>query len=180
MAVDRRMKGFFPEAEQFNLVFGDNFIKALAYVIIKRIISKRDINKLIIVGEVEQLPEYIEAISDFGIPVSIQNLYPVRYEIMAYRLMYEQGCAVSNSQVNPYNWEKGNLVIIFESRFNQLSVGLPDLALFKLTNEMQGFSAELERELQRYEVSPCLYSMAPILECGLHLREHYLGCCREK
>lgn len=174
MAVDRRLKGFLPESAPLPLIFGDDFIKALAYAIMKRVLSKRGINKLILVGEVEQLPEYIESISDFGVPVSIQNLHPAKYEIMAYRLMYERGCAVSNSQVNSNKWEQGNLVIIFDSQFNQLSVGIPDLILIKLTNQAQGLSAELERELRRYEVSPCLYSLAPILESGLKSRENCL------
>ena len=181
MAVDRRLKDLLMEPEEgFSLVFGDNFIKALAYAIIKRSLSSRDISKLILVGEISGLAEFVEAVSDLNVPVSIQNPYPSRYEIMTYRLMYEKGNAVSNSQINPHKWERGNLVIIFDSRYNNLSIAIPDVMLLKLTDESQGLAKELELELSSKEVSPLLCNLAPIMETCLLAQEGFLTRCSEQ
>ncbi len=181
MAVDRRLKEYFIEPEPgFSLVFGDNFIKALAYAIIKRSLSNRDINKLILVGEITGLAQFVEAVSELNVPVSIQSLQPSRYEIMTYRLMYEKGNAVSNSQINPHKWEKGNLVIIFDSVYNNLSIGIPDVILLKLTNESQGLAAALESGLSSNEVSPQLCNLAPIMETCLLAQEGFLTRDREQ
>ncbi len=181
MAVDRRLKEFFLEPEEgFSLVFGDNFIKALAYAIIKQSLSSRDINKLILVGDIPGLSEFVEAVSNLNVPVSIQNPYPSRYEIMTYRLMYEKGNAISNSQINPYKWEKGNLVIIFDSQYNNLSIGIPDVMLLKLTNESQGLASALELGLRSNEVTPLLCNLAPIMETCLLAQEGFSVRGREQ
>ncbi len=181
MAVDRRLKEMFLEPEEgFPLVFGDNFIKALAYVLIKHSLSRRDLNKLILVGDVPGLSEFAEALSNLNVPVSIQNLCPSRYEIMTYRLMYEKGNAISNSQINPYKWNKGDLVIIFDSKYNHLSIGIPDVMLLKLTNESQGLASALERGLKSNTVDPLLCNLAPIMETCLLAQEGFPSKGREE
>jgi len=168
MAVDRRLKEYFYKREEgILLVFGDNFIKAAAYVFIKEVLSRRDINKLVIVGEIEYLSEFIESVSEFDLPISIQNPDPSKYEVMTYRLLYEKGRAIINSQVNPRKWEKGNLVIIFDKQFDQVSVGIPDVLLYRFTNDSQGLASDLEMGLAKSGINPFLYSLAPIMETCL-------------
>ncbi len=179
MAVNRSIKDLWREAH-LPLIFGDEFIKALAYTIIKHCLARRQISKLILVGELPGFVDFVEAVSNLQVPVSIQSPYPSRYEIMIYRLMYEKGNVVSNSQINPHKWEKGNLVIIFDSRYHQLSVGIPDVMLFKLTNESRGLAAELESWLESSQIDPLLCNLAPILETCLLQQEGFWGLDREQ
>lgn len=180
LAVDRRLKQLFMVEDEFYLIFGDNFIKALAYAFIKHALSCRHINKLILVGEIPGLDRFVETVSHLSVPVSIQNTCPARYEIMTYRLMYEKGHAVSNSQINPYKWERGNLVIIFDSRYQNLSMGIADLLLLKLTNDTQGLASKLEIRLENSQVHPSLSTLAPILESCLLRQEGFSSRGREQ
>ena len=72
------------------LIFGDEFIKALAYTLIKHFLSHRQISKVVLVGRY-RWAGFIEEVSNLQVPVSIQSTCPSRYEIMIYRLMYEKG-----------------------------------------------------------------------------------------
>lgn len=181
VAVNRSIKNLCVEAQgDLPLIFGDEFIKALAYTIIKHSLSHRQISKVVLVGEIPGLAGFIEEVSNLQVPVSLQSHCPSRYEIMIYRLMYEKGNVVSNSQLNPHKWEKGNLVIILDSRYHQLSVGIPDLMLFKLTNESRGLAADLESRLQNSQIDPLLCNLAPILETCLLQQAGFWGSGREQ
>jgi hypothetical protein len=168
MAVNRSLKDLNLETQgNLPLIYGDEFIKALAYTIIKHSLSRRQISKIVLVGEMPGWADFVLEVSNLQVPVSIQSHCPSRYEIMIYRLMYEKGNVVSNSQINPHKWEKGNLVIIFDSQYHQLSIAIPDVMLIKLTNESQGLSTELETRLQSSQIDPLLCNLAPIMETCL-------------
>lgn len=181
IAVNRSIKDLCLNAgDDLPLIFGDEFIKALAYTLIKHFLSHRQISKVVLVGEIPGWAGFIEEVSNLQVPVSIQSTCPSRYEIMIYRLMYEKGNVVSNSQINPHKWERGNLVIIFDSRYHQLSIGIPDLILFKLTNESRGLASDLESRLQNSQIEPLLCNLAPILESCLLQQAGFWGTDREQ
>lgn len=76
MAVDRRLKQQLLKLSiGFPLVFGDNFIKALAAAITARMLSKREIKRIIMVGEVEHYAEFIGGISLCGVPFRFKPCY---------------------------------------------------------------------------------------------------------
>lgn len=165
MAVDRRLKKQLLELSiGFPLVFGDNFIKALAAAITARILSRRQIKRIIMVGEVEHYAEFISGISRCGVPLSIQTMFPAQYEVMTYRLLYEQGYAVSTSLLNPYSWEAGDLVFVFDPQGDELAVAFPQICCFRLTNDVSGLAPELEAKLNRNGMESRLYNLAPIME----------------
>ncbi len=165
MAVDRRLKQQLLKLSiGFPLVFGDNFIKALVAAITARILSKREIKRIIMVGEVEHYAEFISSISLCGVPLSIQSMYPGQYEVMTYRLLYEQGYAVSTSLLNPHSWEPGDLVFVFDPLREGLAVAFPRACCIQLTNNVSGLAPELEAKLSRNGMASNLYNLAPIME----------------
>lgn len=165
MAVDRRLKRQLLKLSiGFPLVFGDNFIKALAAAITARMLSRRKIKRIIIVGEVDHYAEFISGISLCGVPLSIQTMFPAQYEVMTYRLLYEQGYAVSTSALNPHSWDAGDLVFIFDPHREGLAVAFPQACCIQLTNNVCGLAPELEAKLSRNAVESRLYNLAPIME----------------
>ena len=165
LAVDRRLKKQLLDlAIDFPLVFGDNFIKALAAAIITRIISRREIKRLIMVGELEHYSEFISGISPCGVPLSIQTMYPAQYEVMTYRLLYEKGYAVSTSMLNPHSWEAGDLVFVFDPQQESLAVAFPEVCCIRLTNNVCGLAPELESKLIQNGMDSSLHNLAPIME----------------
>lgn len=165
LAVDRRLKPQLLElSNSFPLVFGDNFIKALAVALTAGILSRREIKRVVLVGETAYYPDFISAICALGIPLSIQSRFPAQYEVLTYRLLYGKGYAVSTSGINPHTWDKGDLVFIFDPREEGLAVAFPQVCTILLTNSSCGLAPELEAALDRNGIVNNLYNLAPIME----------------
>lgn len=168
MGVDRRLKGILSgHGYHLPVIYGDRFISVLAAVMVDAMISRHDIKKLVLVGDIPQIEPLINSISCYKIPISMQNYNPGRYEIMAYRLLYEEGLAVSNSYLNPQNWEKGDLIISVEHGRSNLALASPQAFYIRLDNDRSGLAPELEEVLRGSGLSPQLYTLAPILESCL-------------
>lgn len=168
LGVDRRLTGMFSSLEHsLPVIFGDQFISVLAAVMIDEMISRHAINKLVLVGDIPYLEALINHISSYKIPISVQNFNPGRYEIMAYRLLYEEGLAVSNSYLSPQNWGKGELIISVEPRSRSLALASPQAFYIKLDDERSGLAPELEQVLMGAGLNPKLHTLAPILESCL-------------
>ncbi len=165
IGVDRRLKGIFNEQEHsLGMVFGDHFITALAAVLVNRLVISRDINKLVLVGEIPDLEPLINNLSRYHIPISVQNYRPSRYEIMVYRLLYEEGLAISNSYISPQNWGRGDLVVSFEAGGRSLAMASREAFYIKLDNACCGLAPELEKVLAGAGMNSSLSILAPILE----------------
>ncbi|MDD3269205.1 MAG: hypothetical protein PHX14_07780 [Syntrophomonadaceae bacterium] len=168
MAVDRRHKKQFSELfKSLPLVFGDNFIKALASVLVRETLSRRDIKKLVVVGDTDYFADFINEISNLGIPVSLQSHHPSRQEVLAYRLLYEKGHAISTSYIKPQQWQRGDLVLMFDSDQQQLAITYPQAFYIKLGNDACNFALELEHRLYSNGIDHALHNLAPILEISL-------------
>lgn len=168
MAVDRRHKKQFSELFQnLPLVFGDNFIKALASVLVRETISRRDIKKLVVIGDTDYFLEFIGEISNLGIPVSLQSDHPSRQEILAYHLLYEKGHAVSTSYIKPQNWQRGDLILMLDQDQRQLAITYPRAFYLKLSNNACNLALELEQRLQQNGIDHALHNLAPIMEISL-------------
>lgn len=168
MGVDRRLKGIFSAQEhRLPINFGDKFISVLAAVLIEKAISRHDIQKLVLVGNVPYLESLLRNLSAYKIPLSIQNYQPVRYEIMVYRLLYEEGVAVSNSCLNPQNWRRGDLIIYFDTGLSSMTLASPQAFYLRLDDDQSGLAPELEKVLAGAGLNPQLHTLAPILETCL-------------
>ncbi|MEQ8202130.1 MAG: hypothetical protein ABRQ24_12000 [Syntrophomonadaceae bacterium] len=168
MGVDRRLKSVFTaEEHQLSLMFGDCFISILAAVLIDQAVSRHDIKKLVFVGDIPHIWPLILTVSAHQIPISLQNLYPKRYEIMVHRLLYEEGLAVSNSWISPQSWNKGDLVLSVEPHHNRIRLASPHIFHINLDDERSGAAPELEQVLQEAGLDPQMYNLAPILESCL-------------
>lgn len=175
MGVDRRLKSLFL-SQQHNIpvVFGDHFISALAAVLVEKSLAFHDIKKLILVGDVPDLYPLLNNVARYHIPISIQNYYPVRNEVMVYRLLYDKGLAVSNSYVNPHNWSKGDLIVSFEPGGRSLAVASPEVFGIRLDDDSSGLAPELENVLTEAGLNPQINTLAPILETCLLAEAGYL------
>lgn len=168
MAVDRNLKYLLGElANNYSVVFGDNFIKALANVLINDTLSKHDIKKIILLGETEAFEDFLEVIAGYEVPLSIQNQNPHQYEIMVHRMLYEKGCAISNSYIAPKNWETGDMIISFNQDKGGLIVGSPALYYLEFSNHSVNMAPDLETSLKINGITPSFHSLAPILETCL-------------
>lgn len=168
MGVDRRLRGMFQvEEHQLPLIFGDQFISVLAAVLINKAVSRHDIKKLVLVGDIPHIWPLINNVARYKIPISVQNYHPGRYEIMAYRLLYEEGLAVSNSYLNPHKWERGDLIIAVEPTIGRLALASPQAFCIRLDDEQSGLAPELEQVLRGAGLNPQLHTLAPILESCL-------------
>jgi hypothetical protein len=168
LAVDRKMKPLINRYDtETGAVYGDNFIKALASVLIKKTLSKKDIQKIIMVGEVEQIQDLIQETAELGVPVSIQNQDPTRHEIFAYKLIYNTGHAISTSYINPYNWSQGDLILLFDNSIKNLTIALPELFILNLTDDSSGLSPELEDKFKLNGINHKLSGLAPVVETCL-------------
>jgi hypothetical protein len=176
MAVDRRLKKQLLELSiGFPLIFGDNFIKALALAITANMLSRHEIKRIVIVGEVEYFPEFVSAICAYGVPLSIQTICPGQYEVMTYRLLYEKGYAVSTSALNPYSWEKGDLVFLFDPEKEGLAFAVSRAYCVQLTNNGQDLAPELENQFAKNGLVSKLYNLAPIMETCLLVEAGFLS-----
>lgn len=169
MGVDRRLKSVFTaEKHQLSLIFGDGFISVLAAILIDQAVSRHHIGKLILVGDIPHLGELIRRVAAHQIPISLQNIYPKRNEMMVHRLLYEEGLAVSNSGIYPQGWNKGDLVLSAEPRQARLMFTAPQVFHIRLDDECSGAAPELEQVLQEAGLEPQMYNLAPILESCLY------------
>lgn len=171
LAVDRRLKKDFLQMEcPYPIVFGDYFIEVLALVQTRRAIARYNVKKIVIVGESEHFPLFVEALAGFGLPVSIQSPHPTRYEVLAYRLLYEKGLAVTTSIFKPPHWEKGDLVVGLVPFQNGTAYPVWRL---NLDDESRGWAPELDAELQRSGLDSGLHHLAPLLESTLLAKAGY-------
>lgn len=167
LAVDRRLKklppGFLPAAP---LVFGDNFVKALADALVARMISRRELKKIIIAGELEDPLGFAARLCSYGLPVSVQSYRPSHYEVVSYKLLYEKGCALATSYLDPATWERGDLAVVFDG---ENLAGLHHSAAFclRLDNASRGWSPQLEYGLELNGIPGTLNNLAPIVESCL-------------
>lgn len=173
LAVDRRMKADFSElSSSRTLVYGDRFIQVLALALTRRALSRHAFRKIIITGETENFPRFLEEICRFQLPVSVQTPDPARFDIMAYRLLYEKGCTVTNSCLAPENWDSGDLVLAFKAP----APGRRDsrsIRCLPLYDSSRGLAPELEMQLNRCGLEGCLHHMAPVLESSLLSKAGY-------
>lgn len=170
MAVDRKLKPYFQGAND-NLIFGDNFIKALANVLVKDTLNKYDLKKIIIIGETSEFSSFLEVIASYELPLSMQNNNPSQYEIISHRLLYEKGYAISNSIISPNSWQKGDIILYFNSEIGGINIIIPEICYIEFTNNKVDIDAELQDTLQRYNISLGINSLAPIIEtCLLNKR----------
>lgn len=181
MAVDRRLKQQLLELSiSFPLVFGDNFIKALAAALTSRILSRREIKRIILVGETDYFTDFISGICAHGIPLSIQSRFPAQYEVLTYRLLYEKGYAVSTSFLSPQGWDRGDLVFIFDPREEGLAVAFPGVCCIRLTSNSCGLAPELEAKLSKNCLVNNLYNLAPIMETCMLAEAGFLSSGGER
>lgn len=168
LAVDRRLKqNLQPWSKKLSLLFGDQFIKALAYTFIKESIERSAVRKIILIGEMAGAEDLLETVTTFRVPISIQTNLPANYELMTYRLLYEKGCAISNSFIKPQEWKHGDVVIAFDGVSSRFSMVAPGICYRSLTYETQNLAPELEAYLDRGGINPQLGTLAPILESCL-------------
>lgn len=168
MGVDRRLKNVFTaEEHDLSLIFGDCFLSVLAAVLIDQTVSRHDIKKLVLVGDVPYLWPLIRTVSSHNLPISLQNCCPKRYEIMIHRLLYEEGLAVSNSCIIPQKWGKGDLVLSVEPHSARIVLASPHIFHIRLDDESSGAAPELEQVLHEAGLDPHMYNLAPILESCL-------------
>lgn len=171
MAADRRLKMPLQTGEaKFPLLFGDNFIKALAAVMVRNALEKKAINKLIMVGEMAELLPLLDHLGGYGLPVSVQNQRPTRDEAIAWRLLYDKGWAVSNSYISPENWNRGDLIILFQSGYKRLAMAAPGTFWLELNDEGHNLAPSLENALVRVGMDDHLSMLAPILESILYTK----------
>lgn len=168
LSVDRFLRGVWPDlGERLSLIWGDLFLKALAYTLVQETLSRRGADRIILAGDLATYADLLEALTVFQTPISVQTVKPVDYEVMTYRLLYERGCAVSNSYLNPRGWETGDLILVFDGSSDQLLAGAPGCFLFRLCSDSRGLAPELEEHLDYTGIGGWLGTMAPILESCL-------------
>jgi len=176
MAVDRRLKDLFSPTEgNISIVYGDDFIKALAYVLIERIISKHGAERLVIVGEAEKLQDFITEVVEFNLPVSMQSLQAVKNEIFSYHMLYKYGYAVSNSHINPDGWDTGDIVVAFDQVNHKMVLANSDIKLLEFNNESYNLAPDIEHDVSNCGINSNLYNLAPILETCLLSKEGLLA-----
>jgi len=181
MAVDRRLKPQFLELSNgFSPVFGDNFIKALAFVLIRESLVKKKIGKMIIVGDTEKFPNFIEELTIYDVPISIQNYNPSRYELLAHHLLYEKGYAVSTSYLNPENWGDRDLVVMLDLDGQQLAIRYPEAFYIRLSNNSCNIAPQLEKCLLNSGIDCKLHNLAPIMESCLLSKAGFLSSSEEQ
>jgi hypothetical protein len=166
-AVPRKLRSSLPQIWEslVPVVFGEDFIKALAVTAVAWNFSRHDLKKIIVVGEVEHFATFISNLAGYGIPVSLQSCQPTRYELLAHRLLYTEGYAVSTSYLNPAEWEEGELALVFDR--GRAWIQAPRSGCLYLDNQSQGLFPFLEEQLAQNGIDANLGSLAPLLEASL-------------
>jgi hypothetical protein len=165
LAVDRQIKNFLSELkDNLFITYGDKFINLLTVVFLQALISEKAINKIVFVGETTGLASLLEYVSRWQIPIGIQNYQPIKYERLAHNLLYEKGIAISNSQLNPRDWDKGEIIVGFSGAYNQLSLLAPQSFYIALDNNRNRLAPDIENRLMAAGLNGNLSTLAPILE----------------
>ena len=182
LSIDRSLKNYFTQEDSMaqSFLFGDFFIKALAQVSIEKKISEYPLKKLIIIGDVVNFEGFLESISKYQLAMSLQNLKPIKYEKLCYKMLYEKGIALSNSFLSPYNWQKSDLVIILQDGYEKYFLHLNPKYLIKLNNQSRGHAKELESELEGRGINSTLGNLAPMIESSILAGENILNIRDEK
>lgn len=168
LAVDRSLKKQLLQlSTTFPLIFGDNFIKILVLALIRFYLNRQAFKRLVLVGEMPDMQEFMLTLKQFDTPVSIQNYFPGRYEVMAYHMLYEKGIAISTSYVNPRGWGTGDLVIIVDSVYKRYVPLAARTTVLNITDESRGLAPGLEKCLAQRGLPTGLSVMAPVLESCL-------------
>jgi len=168
LAADRRLKkwafqGLLPAVD---MTFGDSFIKAMAAALVTRMLSRRELKKIIVVGELEDPLAFTARLCEYGLPVSMQSYHPARYEVLSYKLLYERGCTLATSYFDPAGWERGDLVLMFDGEYLPATYNSPACCL-RLDNTSRGWSPQLEQGLEKGGIPSTLNNLAPIVESCL-------------
>lgn len=178
MAVDRRLSGFKRKLLElsggFSPVFGDNFLKALAFVLVRESLSRKNIKKLVIAGVTDYFTDFVEEIAGFGVPVSLQSYNPARSELVAYRLLYEKGQAVSINYLDPKNWDEDDLVLVFGLDAQHLKIAVPGAFCFVFGDFSHLTVPELEESFRKNGLDSQMYSLAPVMEACLLSKAGFL------
>ena len=175
LAVDRELKksalqGLLPTV---NLTFGDGFIKAMAAALVARMLSRRELKKIIVVGELANPLAFTARLCQYGLPVSMQSNNPARYEVLSYKLLYEKGCPFATSWLEPGSWERGDLVLLFDTD-NLLDTRKTQAFCLRLDNASRGWAPQLESELEKGGIPSSLNNLAPIVESCLWSQAGFL------
>lgn len=168
MGVDRRLKDLLQkEAHRLPIIYGDQFISVLAAVLIDGAISRHGVRKIVLIGKIPHLWPLLNYVGRHRLPISLQNYNPGRYEILTYRLLYEEGLAVSNSFINPQGWQKGDLILSVLPQMGPMALAAPGARYIQLDDGQTGLAPELEQVLQESGLEPKMHTLAPILETCL-------------
>ncbi|MDR1160484.1 MAG: hypothetical protein LBK69_07670, partial [Syntrophomonadaceae bacterium] len=181
LAVDRRLKDIFSgNKNEYEIIYGDYFILALAYVLIHTTALKYPIDRIILAGSIDGCDEFLEAVCMLGLPVAIQNYNPVREEILAYNLLYSKGIALNVGFFDPYQITGKDIVIFFDSRLYEAALSVPRKFYIQLTDSSKNLAPRLEQEFRLNQLDFHLHHLAPILETCLLLKEGYFSLGNEK
>ncbi len=168
LAADRHLRGQYPSLPAgFRLVWGDNFIKALALAFIRRILSQRQVKRVVVATDHQDLSPFIDYMPTFGVPLSVQSYHPARYEPLAHQIMYDKGVAVSTSVFNPGSWERGDLVVVFEPEDRFKNLPHQSESYLQLNDDSPLIPPVLAGSLASYGLKTSLFSLASILEICL-------------
>jgi len=154
-------------------VGGDFFIPALALVLLENEFTLNRREKLWLVGDFPGLISLVTLIGRLGIPVTVQTSNPSRLEPIAYRLMYEEGAAVSLGNFNPDSWGSRDVVMVFDQAylpFVPAAARGRGVLVVDLTDSSTFLAPRLETELQEQGVDGSLKVTAPLLEAWLWAR----------
>lgn len=165
LALNRNGKDFIlSHRNDLIFTFGDIFIKLLVAVFIEDTLSRRDIKHIILMGEIPGLKNLLEYISKWGVPISIQNYQPHKFERITHDLLYHKGIAITNSQIKPQSWQKGDLVLGFDITGRRFALMSPDAFYLPLDNESRGLAPYFEARLMSAGLDSSLATLAPIME----------------
>lgn len=168
LGVDRRFKDDMQIlSNNFNLTFGDNFIKALALVMTERFLSDKEIDRLVLIGRLEGWSELLEEFLKYGFPLSLQSFCPKEDEVMAYKFFYEKGYTVSASYINPDKWQKGDLILFFDCRAGEFKFNSYGVYKLEYNNYSSALDPEVKQILAGSGIDYNMYSLAPVLEVSL-------------
>ncbi|NSW82978.1 MAG: hypothetical protein HPY90_06820 [Syntrophothermus sp.] len=156
-----------PELFPIPVSRGDLFVLALALIVVEEGLNRYGREKLWLVGDFPGLFGLISLIGRIGAPVAIQSFYPSRFETIAYRILYEQGMALSVSYFNPSNWGPEDMVLLFDPVYLPFAAGAGkarNVFIIDLTDDSRSHAPRLESWLGAQGVDPSLKTLAPLLE----------------
>lgn len=149
-------------------ITGDNFVGALALVLVKDHYRHREPQRTVVAGD-SPLALVLAALltEQFHRPVILQSCAPSRHDQHLYHLLYSAGLPVSLGRFDPTAWEKGDIILVLEENYVLPAVKYGTGTRILLTPRSRGHAPALEQALLIQDVAPCLGNLAPLLE--LHL-----------